>query len=248
MVHRLSHACWGPKKAPRKVAFKPRDKHLATTTSALIEFQKAQCFFMLAINIAAQVNKVKGGLQPTSLQQLYNNYILIKVISINGFLPTTFTMFTIHLVGMLSWYLIILTVLATAISTATLVVVGQFVPSAEDLKYLSQQSAIGGPTECGGNNLLVYCLDTLGDQNGYDFESKLSSTSEDSDPTDTAFAILAFCLVVLVLLILDHAKVFKKLSRYRTQPSSSRVLNFVAANFWDSGVCSSCLCYFRALC
>ena len=187
---------------------------------------------MLAINIAAQVNKAKGGLQPTSLQQLYNNYILIKAISINGFLPTTFTMFTIHLVGMLLWYLIILTVLATAISTATLVVVGQFVPSAEDMNYLSQQSAIGGPTDCGGNNLLVYCLNTLGDQNGYGLESKSSSTSEDSDPSDTAFAILAFCLVVLVLLILDHTKLFKKLSRYPTQPPSSRVLNLMAANFW----------------
>lgn len=174
---------------------------------------------MLAINIAAQVNRSKGGLQPRSLQELYNNYILIKAISINGFLPITFNLLTIHTVGMVSWYLITLSVLTTAISTATLAVIGNFLPSADDLTYLSQHSATGGPAECGNYDILAYCLDFGG-------------TTITNDPSGAATDMLAFCLVLLVLVILDHARIFEKLSRLQEKPTSSKLQNFLIANLW----------------
>ncbi len=47
-------------------------------TTAVVDFQKAQCFFMLATNIAGLVTPMRGGLQPQSFQQIYNTYIFIK--------------------------------------------------------------------------------------------------------------------------------------------------------------------------
>lgn len=57
---------------------------------------------MMAINVAALVNKHRGGLDPKSLQQLYNDYILTRSISISGYLPITLTLFGLHIVGIVS--------------------------------------------------------------------------------------------------------------------------------------------------
>lgn len=37
-------------------------------TTAVVDFQKAQCFLMLATNIAGLVTQMRGGLQPQSFQ------------------------------------------------------------------------------------------------------------------------------------------------------------------------------------
>ena len=192
----------------------------------MIEFQKAQCFFMLAINIAAQVNRGVGGFQPNSLQQLYNNYVFIKAISISGYLPITLILFVLHTVDMVSWYLIILSVLTVAVSVATLVDIGNFAPTQADMDYLSQQAAASGTPECGNRDLLVYCLNPLGNSYGVSQDGDV-----EGDPTTGAFSILAFCLFVLVLLILEQAGVFKKLSSLQTSARLSKTQKFLITNF-----------------
>ena len=184
------------KKVAQRIRIQSRNRHLPSLTGALAEFQKAQCFFMLAINIAALVNRTKGGFQPNNLQQLYNTYILIKSISISGYLPVTFTLFTLHLVDVVSWYLLLLSTVTVFVSIATLFVLGKFNPSQDDLDYLSQQALTGGPQSCGSQNLAVYCF---------------NSFSEDSstDPATGAYSMLAFCLVVLILLVAHQYHAFK---------------------------------------
>ena len=184
------------KKVAQRIRTQSRNKHLPSLTGALAEFQKAQCFFMLAINIAALVNRTKGGFQPNNLQQLYNTYILIKSISISGYLPVTFTLFTLHLVDVVSWYLLLLSTVTVFVSIATLFVLGKFNPSQDDLDYLGQQAQSGGPASCGSNNLAVYCFNTF---------SEDSST----DPATGAYSMLAFCLVVLILLVAHQCHAFK---------------------------------------
>ena len=197
------------KKIAQRVRNNSRNKHLPSLTGALAEFQKAQCFFMLAINIAALVNRNSGGFQPNSLQQLYNTYILIKSISISGYLPVTFTLFTLHLVDVVSWYLLVLSILTVLVSIATLFVIGNFSPSQDDLNYLSQQALSGGPDSCGTKNLLVYCYSPLG------------GAAEDYDsinPASGAYSMLAFCLVVLILLIANQYHAFKDPSTGNPKP------------------------------
>lgn len=155
----------------------------------MTDFQKAQCFFMMAINIAAQVNRFRGGFQPSSLQQLYSTYSLIRSISISGYLPITFTLFTLHMVDMVSGYLIVLSVCTVAISIATFFTLGNFEVSGSDLEYLSQQAHTNGLNSCGGNNPFVYCYSPYG-----------SNSYGENDSINT-YSMLGFCLVVLLFLL-----------------------------------------------
>lgn len=191
----------------RRIRSKLRKLHLPSLATALTDFQKAQCFFMLAINIAALVDRVHGGLQPQSLQQLYNTYILIKSVSTSGYLPITFNLFTLHMVDMVSWYLLVLSAITIAISTTTFFAVGNFNPSQGDLDYLSRQAAVGGLPNCGGNVPGAWCYTPLGG-NAYNYNSDAGA----ADPSNGAHSMLAFCLVVFVLLLAHHLWFHRHLS------------------------------------
>ena len=113
---------------------------------------------MLAINIAALVVIQRGGFDPQSLQQMYNTYIFLRVLAVNGFLPITFTLTNLYLVGMLSWFLSLLSFVTIALSVATLACVGQFNPSLANMTGLAELAASGGPEECDGRKPGIYCL------------------------------------------------------------------------------------------
>ena len=171
---------------------------------------------MMAINVAALVNRNSGGFQPSSLQQLYNTYVLIKSISISGYLPVTFTLFTLHLVDVVSWYLLVLSTVTVIVSIATLFVIGSFSPSSKDMDYLSQQAVTGGPVSCGLHNPAVYCFRPIDGAYG-----------DSTDPASGAYSILAFCLVVLVLLVAHQYHAFKDPLTGRPKPWLSKVLEFL---------------------
>ena len=214
-----------------------RRQRLPCVATALTDFQKAQCFFMLAINFAALVDKINGNLQPTSLQQLYNTYVLTKSVSISGFLPITFNLFTLHLVDMVSWYLLILSFSTIAVATGTLFALGTFDPSPGDLEYLSRLASSGGPAECGGWVPGAWCYVPLGYSHDDYYEGYW-------DPSNGAYSILAFCLVVFVLLILYQIRSsiyalrrplprFPRLaSQQRTQAWSAKKRE-IAKGLWD---------------
>ena len=103
----------------------------------------------LATNIAALVVVERGGFDPESLQQIYQNYAFLNEIALSGILPITFTLFNLYLISMISWYLIFLSSLSIVLSIATLGVVGHFSPSESDLKALAAVASKGGPSECG---------------------------------------------------------------------------------------------------
>ena len=159
--------------------------------SALVEFHKAQCFFMLAIEIAAQV-VVRGkslSASSTSLQSLYNNYMLIGCISISGFLPITFTQLCLHDSGMRSWYLLIMSTLTVIASATTLYTAGSFRLEEKDVEGL--QSLASPYPSCGRRDPSAYCFR----QNPQDYI--------DAMVWDGGTPILIFCLIVLTALIAD---------------------------------------------
>ena len=162
---------------------------------AVVEFQKAQCSFMLATNIAGLVVQKNGGLSPVSLQQLYNTYVFIKVIAIGGYLPITFGLITLRMLHKISWYLLALSVASVGVAIGDLYSERIFYPSPEDLTYLQRKSVIGGPTSCGGNNPVAWCYSRIG-VNQYGFRT----TNEGDGAND----ILTFSLVMIVLLMLEH--------------------------------------------
>ena len=164
-------------------------------TPALEEFQKAQCFFMLATNIAGLVVQRKGGLDPESFQQLYNTYIFIKVVAIGGYLPVTFGLLTLRMLDPVGWYLLALSIASVGVAIADLYYERSFSPSSKDLSFIQTQSLQGGPESCGGFNPIAWCYNGFR-ANGYG----LGATNSD----DGADVILGICLVTLALLTIEH--------------------------------------------
>lgn len=164
---------------------------------------------MLAINSAALRVIYKGGLDPTNLQELYNTYVFIKIASISGYLPVKFTLFTLHRVRKVSWYLLILSITTVAVSTVTLVTTGEFHPAQVDLENLQLLAKTGGPNSCASMNPIIYCLTALGggvlgdsqQDDGWYF-----GTGSSINISNGAVQMLGWCLVVLAFLVEDACR------------------------------------------
>ena len=164
---------------------------------------------MLAINSAALRVIYKGGLDPTNLQELYNTYVFIKIASISGYLPVTFTLFTLHRVRKVSWYLLILSIITVAVSTVTLVTTGEFHPAQVDLESLQLLAKTGGPNSCASMNPMIYCLTAVGggvlgdsqQDDGWYF-----GTGSSINISNGAVQMLGWCLVVLAFLVGDACR------------------------------------------
>ena len=166
-------------------------KHVPAVKSALVEFHKAQCFFMLAIQVAALVVLKSDSLLSSSrsLQELHNNHILIGHISISGFLPVTFIQFCLHDAGMRSWYLLVLSVLTVAASAVTLYTASSLHLSAANIKKL--QSHTTNYRNCGNLDPAAFCLR---DGDPIYFTEPWGRTGS-----------LVFCLVILAVVVLDQS-------------------------------------------
>ena len=192
-------------------------KHLSRLLSALTDFHKAQCFFTLATTIAALVAIHRGGFEPESLQQIYNTWIFLRVIAVNGFLTISFTLTNLYLVNMLSWYLILLSTLSVATSMAALFSVGTFVLSDQEMEYLANLSKSGGPPECNFTSPGVYChrapwlnyyVDSKA-RRGWVSSTNFSLVNQNTEP------VLAFCLTIMFLLIVYKSRTqILRMARY----------------------------------
>ena len=196
---------WRRAKKKRKGCHQLAQKHNSRLVASLTDFHKAQCFFMLATNIAALVVARRGGLDPQSLQQIYNTFAFLKLIAVNGYLPITFTMLNLHIVGLLSWYLILLSVLTVALSIGTLATVGTFSPSQSDMANLASLAKAGGPASCDSTNPGVYCY-----QSEYYSYYYSGYGMDASSIDDDAFSMLGFCLFIMVLLVGHKSRIINR--------------------------------------
>ena len=170
---------------------------------------------MLATNIAGLLVQRSGGLEPESIQQLYNTYVFIKVIAIGGFLPITFSLFNLHMIKMLSWYPITLSIATIAVAIATLKSGHtSFRPIPEDFDYITEQVPQGPASliSCGFQNLIPLCYAPRKDDSfGFNASSNGSSAND----------ILIFCLVTLAIILIDH---FCRSDDHKQQNFNRRIL------------------------
>lgn len=94
-------------------------KHQERLIVALVEFQKTQCFFMLAIQIAAIVVIHRGLLGASNLEQIYIDTYVLTELAVGGMLPITFILFELRTVGHRSLYLLVLSLVVWVLSAAT---------------------------------------------------------------------------------------------------------------------------------
>ena len=184
-------------------------------TEGLIEFHKAQCFFMLAIQAASLIARHGPLLDRSNLQQIYNDSAFIEVLSVGGHLPISFVLYTIRTAGHKSWYLFLLSVCTVALSAAALLTTNYPAPNIVSTGY---QYA-----DCGDVNPTALCLETdftiptlkteTHGTNGVEDLPKSSNTYLASfihhkGPQNmwigASSASLTFSLVVLGILYLDY--------------------------------------------
>ncbi|KUJ11691.1 uncharacterized protein LY89DRAFT_229914 [Mollisia scopiformis] len=91
------------------------DGHLSALTSALVEFQKAQCFFAVTLQIAALI------VIPPYFNGMHEqDQILLRLTAANGFSPIVLTLAHIDFLGgRNSWYLLFLSGVTFTLGTAT---------------------------------------------------------------------------------------------------------------------------------
>ena len=167
--------------------------HAVPLLSALVEFHKAQCFFAIAVEVAAQVLAPAGSLDVSNFGQLYTNYEFIRITSVVGSLPITFTLFLIRRAGIKSWYLFTLSTCAVALSAAT-----YFGIDALEFKLYMDPQGLGLPSttspsvhSCGGINPSVWC-DT-----GISSSGKFSNINIGSGSVLTSISVLFMIFIDL---------------------------------------------------
>jgi len=164
--------------------------------SATVEFHKAQCFFILSIEIAAHIVVRQGSLNEgtTTLQGLFNNYSLIGSISISGLLPITITLLNLHTVGMDSVYLLVLSTFTVSVSAATLFSIGDFNITPTDRARITGLTTNKYP-KCGTRDPTRFCPE---------IPDAPAITSMDLARGAVGGSSLVLSLVVLVFLVLDR--------------------------------------------
>jgi hypothetical protein len=107
-----------------KCSTKRYSDQAAVLKSMLVEFQEAQCFFMLATQIAVLIsfgNQAKF-YEPKDAAQLDMDNYLGQIIGTGGLLPISLILFTLNNIGMISWYILILSGITLATSSATVII------------------------------------------------------------------------------------------------------------------------------
>ncbi|KAI4279055.1 MAG: hypothetical protein LQ337_000570 [Flavoplaca oasis] len=155
--------------------------------SALFEFQKAQCFFMIAVQVAAIIIAKRGGFDATTLQQLSNSYSAITLVAICGYLPVTFTLLNLHGAGQDSWYIVGLSTITVVTAGITAFTTKRFVPSSNDM--IDLHNVAGSWPSCGNRNPTTFCLS--------------HNTVDPFNYGGGAKHIFIFCIIVLSFLVLD---------------------------------------------
>ena len=117
--------------------------------TAVVEFQKAQCYFALAIQIATLVLAAGQASYSTTPWDDYINDELFYIVATNGYIPVVFTLAYISFFGRRSWYLISLSFCSFVLSITTLAEVTRIfweVPT----DYATDESFLCGA--CGGHS------------------------------------------------------------------------------------------------
>jgi hypothetical protein len=93
----------------------------AVLVSFLVEFQEAQCFFMLASTAACLTALYTGPsyFNATNNVQAFNNAIIFGLICTSGTLPLGFILSLLYTEGMASWYITLVSTITILLSSIT---------------------------------------------------------------------------------------------------------------------------------
>lgn len=98
-----------------------REDHMINLATALLDFHRAQCYFITAIEIAALVLASQAYAEfKTNKTPPVFDVLLALPLSLNGIVPVTFSLSCIALYSRLSWHIILLSTVPIVLSTGVL--------------------------------------------------------------------------------------------------------------------------------
>ena len=142
-------------KQGKQAAEKFQGWHLSKTlVTALVDFQKTQVLFILAVQISCLWAANNGEVTlSSSYGQEQNNLALYEVIGLNGAIPVVMTLSALHAARQDSLYIDIASLVSLAISSATCLSRPPF-----SSLYRFDDPEVGGIAQCGGlESPLRYC-------------------------------------------------------------------------------------------
>lgn len=174
-------------------------KQLSNLNAVMVDFHKAQCFFTIAINIAAVKVSVSSDANVGNFQMLYKTHTFLQTIAIGSYLPITFTLLNLHLVNKTFWYLAILSLISLTFGATSLGILSAFKVTAAQGEQLNHAFQEGGPRECSVKQPWVYCDVQYNQVPRY--------------PYAWGIGILGACESIILIIILDKLNVWRKCSK-----------------------------------
>ncbi|KAE8372368.1 hypothetical protein BDV26DRAFT_102551 [Aspergillus bertholletiae] len=174
--------------------------HFSVLKSMLVEFQEAQCFFMLSFQCAALIALAAGPqvFEATSMLQLQSNILMAKAVALMGILPITYGLWIIHRIGLHSWYISAWSAITIVASSVTLHLC-KVVPRPDNLQRIATADRLD---KCGFSPPpLIYC--DSDSRLSYSFARALTTGIPD---VPTSFA----CIGVYGLLLLKRLAPYPK--------------------------------------
>ncbi|GAB1198196.1 hypothetical protein APSETT444_007505 [Aspergillus pseudonomiae] len=168
--------------------------HFSILKSMLVEFQEAQCFFMLSFQCAALIALAAGPqvFEASSLLQLQSNISMVKVVAFMGILPITYGLWIIHRIGLHSWYISVWSAITIVTSSVTLHQC-KMEPRADNLQEIATADRLN---KCGFfPPPLVYCSSNSEFGPNYSIVNGLTFGLPDNYANFSCIAIYGFLLL-----------------------------------------------------
>jgi hypothetical protein len=165
------------KSAQHKRRSRGPEHHSIVINATLADFHKTQCYFVIALQVAALV--ISHAATITTFSTPVDKHFLL-LVSANGLIPVVLTFYTLMTFGEKSWYMIVLSVVAVLLSSGTGITL-----VAGHLGDSGPVSEIGDWPACGYNSPINIC-DGIG---------------ENATPTlkiDTAQELQAYIIVMVI--------------------------------------------------
>lgn len=134
-------------------------EHLGVIRHLLVEFQEAQCFFMIAIQAAALISLTKSEAfnDAPSILQYFQNISLLKQSASGGIVPIAGGLLLLWWIGLNSWYVFGWSVVTISLSTATFGISFRM-QHGEVPKEIAYPDQTTGLEKCGYNQPpLIWC-------------------------------------------------------------------------------------------
>ncbi|KAK4499216.1 hypothetical protein PRZ48_009729 [Zasmidium cellare] len=182
-----------PRDAARHTQEKVKEvKMFQALSRAITEFQKAQVWFMLAVQVAALIAlNNQEYFEATTWQQQRNNIGIFYDLALGGCLPVLLIELILREAHKLEGYILIISACCVGLSASTWIITSNV-----DNGYAPEDLTHNGPSACAGLVPSAVCYED-------DWFYKSSASSE-----GTGLAMVIFSLIVQACIILDKFRVF----------------------------------------